>query len=112
MKIRTERQDRALVVRVSGRVDSVNASRFEATMQEMFEKGGRGIILDCAELAYMSSAGLRVLLRTTRDLDRMRLPFVVCSLPPPISEVFQISGFDRVIPVADSRADALATLPR
>lgn len=112
MKIRTEHQDRALVVSVTGRIDSGNARGFEAEMGAAVDARGRGVILDCAQLTYLSSAGLRVLLRVTRELDQKHVPFVVCSLSPAISEVFQISGFHRIIPVASSRADALATLPR
>ena len=112
MKIRTEYQDRALVVSASGRIDSGNARDFEAEMGGALAERGRGVILDCAELTYVSSAGLRVLLRLTRKLDQKHVPFVICSLSPAISEVFQISGFERIIPIAGSRADALATLPR
>ncbi len=112
MKIRTEHEDRALVASVSGRIDSANARDFQAELEAVLDEGGRGVILDCEHLAYVSSAGLRVLLQVTRHLDRKRVPFVVCSLSPLISEVFRISGFDRIIPVAASRKDALATLPR
>ena len=112
MKIRSEQQDRALVVSVSGRIDSGNARDFQSEMDGVLDKGGRGVILDCEQLSYVSSAGLRVLLRVTRDLDQRHVPFVVCSLSSMIAEVFQISGFDRIIPVAATRAEALATLPR
>ena len=112
MKIRTEHQDRAVVVTVSGRVDSGNAIAFEKEMDGVLEKGGTGVILDCEKLTYLSSVGLRVLLRFTRRLDEKHVPFVLCSLSSSIAEVFQISGFERIIPVAGSRADALATLPR
>ena len=112
MRIRTRYEERALVVTVSGRIDSGNAPEFERAMEGMLAESGRGIVLDCAELTYISSAGMRVFLRITQRLDRRRVPLMVCSLPPAVNEVFRISGFDRIIPVADSRADALATLPR
>lgn len=112
MRIRAERQGRALVVSVSGRIDSGNARDFQSEMDRILGQGGGGVILDCEQLIYVSSAGLRVLLRVTRHLDRKHVPFVVCSPSAMISEVLQISGFDRIIPVASSRADALATLPR
>ncbi len=112
MKVRVESRNGVLVVGVCGRVDSVNAREFETELRDVLGKGAAGVVLDCTELDYVSSAGLRVLLRITRDLDRKRIPFTVCSLSPMISEIFQISGFDRIIPVADSRADALASLPR
>ncbi len=112
MKLRTEHQDRALIVSVSGRVDAGNAREFEAAMFGVLDQGGKGVVLDCENLDYVSSAGLRVVLMVTKHLDRERVPFLLCSLPAAVSAVFEISGFDQVIPVCGSRAEALATLPR
>ncbi len=112
MKIRTEHQDRALVMSVSGRIDAGNAREFEASMEGVLDKAGRGVILDCTDLTYVSSAGLRVLLKITRELEQRHVVLVICSLSRSISEVFRISGFDQIIPVCGSRAEALATVPR
>ena len=112
MKLRTEHQDRALIAFVSGQVDAGRARDFQTAMDGVLDQCGRGVILDCENLSYVSSAGLRVILKVTQQLDRQRVPFVVCSLSATISQVFRISGFDRIIPVCDSRAEALASLPR
>ena len=112
MNVETSFSGTTAVATVSGRVDSANAKDFDQELRSVIDKGVSGLVVDCSGLKYMSSAGLRVLLRVTRHLDQKHVPFVVCSLSPMISEVFQISGFDRIIPVATSRADALATLPR
>ena len=68
------------------------------------------VILDCEQLSYISSAGLRVVLLTARALQRQNSKFAVCSLSEQIREVFEISGFDKIIPVHATRADALGAL--
>lgn len=112
MKLRTEHHGSALIAKVGDRVNAGNARDFETAMNGVLDQAGGAVILDCGELRYISSAGLRVILQTTKRLDRRRVPFLVCSLSTSVSEVFRISGFDRIIPVCDTRAEALATLPR
>ena len=77
------------LVRLSGRLDTVTAPQFEEFINENIFKMGT-LTLDCAELEYVSSAGLRVLLSAQKRLkDSMKLTNV-CEL---IMEVFEMTGF-------------------
>ena len=67
-------------------------------------------ILDLEQLSYISSAGLRVILMTAKGLERREVKFGICSLSESIQEVFQISGFDKIIPVNSSQAEAIQAL--
>ena len=51
------------------------------------------------QLTYISSAGLRVILLIAKALERQNVKFGVCSLSDPIREIFDISGFDKVVKV-------------
>ena len=64
--------------------------------------------MDFEDLAYISSAGLRVILLVSKQLQRKNTKFGVCSLSSSISEVFQISGFDKIIPTYTAQADAIS----
>lgn len=55
----------------------------------------------------MSSAGLRTILMTAKRLQQNKASFAICSLRPTIKEIFQIAGFDRILAVCESRADAV-----
>ena len=63
-----------------------------------------------APLSYISSAGLRAVLVTAKMLWSREAKFVLCSLPAQIRGVFETSGFDKVIALHPSRAEALASL--
>ena len=53
-----------VTIRLAGRVDSANAAQVEQRITEIREKApGAPVVLDCADLTYISSAGLRVILR-------------------------------------------------
>lgn len=108
MKVTIEREGETLIAIVEGRVDGTNAFEFQKALEAAITEADRVMILDCEELSYISSAGLRVVLLTARTLQRQNSKFAVCSLSEEIGKVFQISGFDKIIPVCATRADVLA----
>ena len=110
MDIQTEREENTLIAKAAGRIDGVNARDFEEAMKAAISEDDNAVIMDLGELSYISSAGLRVILLIAKGLRKRNAEFMLCSLSDPIREVFEISGFDKVIPVHASRADALATL--
>ena len=110
MEVTSERRDGILCARVSGRVDGTNAMEFEEALRSAIEEGDRAVLLDFESLSYISSAGLRAVLLTARALQKRDTAFVLCSLAEPIREVFEISGFDKIITIHPSRAGALASL--
>ena len=110
MKVTIERDGDTLVAMAEDRVDGTNASEFQQALEAAISDADRIVILDCDQLSYISSAGLRVILLTARALQRQNSKFAVCSLSEQIREVFEISGFDKIIPVHETRADALGAL--
>ncbi len=112
MEVNTERDNGTLIAKAEGRVDGSNAREFEEALDSAIteHEDGRAVIVDFEGLSYISSAGLRVILLTARTLRKSEKEFAVCSLSEPIREVFEISGFDKIIPVYASRSEALAAV--
>ena len=109
MAIKTERLGDTLIAKTEGRVDGTNAREFQADLEGAIGKTERAVLLDMEDLSYISSAGLRVILLTAKTLKSQNAQFAVCSLSDPIREVFEISGFDRIISIHASQAEALAS---
>jgi anti-sigma B factor antagonist len=111
MKVRTEPLAQATVVIPEGRLDFGAAPGFQAEIERVFAGVGHGlaaVIIDCTALDYVSSAGLRVFLLGARAAQKAGVPFALCALQPAVREVFDLSGFSRIIPVHADRATALA----
>ena len=104
------REAGVLVASVSGRIDSGNSAAFEDALKEGMPEGERALALDCDRLTYMSSAGLRVVLELSRKFQGPRKAMSLCGLPEGIDSVVRLSGFDKIIPVHDSIADAVAAI--
>ena len=91
------------------RVDSSTAKAFEARVLAVVNTAAPKIVIDFSELTYISSAGLRVVLVGAK-MTRAPRKFVLCSMKPNIREVFDVSGFARILSIYPDRAAALAAL--
>ena len=110
MDIEMERQDGALIAKPEGRVDGINASDFEKALRDAIDEEGGPLIVDLENLTYISSAGLRAILLIAKLLAQRNAGFGLCSLSDPIREVFEISGFDKIVSIHASRSEALAAV--
>ena len=62
MKVDITQTDNQVMVTLDGRLDTVTSSEFEKSLAPYFSNQGVELILDCASMEYISSAGLRVVL--------------------------------------------------
>lgn len=82
---------------VAGRLDTITAVQFEQEVKSSLE-GVKDLILDFAELEYVSSAGLRVLLSVQKIMNKqgsMKL-VNVCS---DVLEILEITGFTDILTI-------------
>lgn len=110
MAITSERDGSVLVLKADGRIDGSNAADFLDSVEATIDRSESGVILDFANLTYISSAGLRIILLIAKDLKQRNVDFAVCSLSSSVADIFMISGFDQIIDLHESSAAALAAL--
>ncbi|TSJ61322.1 STAS domain-containing protein [Starkeya sp. 3C] len=97
-----------VVTAVRGRLDSSSSPKLDEFLAAAPDDGSV-ILLDFADLTYISSAGLRVVLKATKLARSSGATLAVCGLIPQVHEVFDVSGFSTLIPIHQSREAALAT---
>ena len=110
MEINTEQKGGVLVALTVDRVDGSNAREFQEALQAVIKDTGNAFLLDMEQLTYISSAGLRVILLIARTLQGKNTKFAVCSLSDSVREVFEISGFDKIVATHATQSDAIAAL--
>ena len=81
-----------VVLTVSGRLDAVNASLLERKIKQWGDEITE-IILDFADLTYISSVGLRVLLHAKKAFSKINRKLVIRNMGETVREVFEITGF-------------------
>ena len=107
MQIHEEKQNKVHIFKLEGRLDSNTSPAFEEKVSDAISQGSKQMIIDFEKLEYLSSAGLRVILKATKELKRLEGKLVLCSMADYVKEVFEISGFDSFLPITASRNEAL-----
>lgn len=110
MDLTTERQDDVLSIRVRGRLDWSSADAFRDAARNTIEETDRAVIMDFRELDFIGSAGLRVVLLTAKFLFERDASLLLCGLSEPVRDVFRITGFEQLLPIHDTPAEARASL--
>lgn len=109
MEIAEELKGDVLVVTATGRIDSNTAPELEAVLPARIESHGATVV-DLGRVSYVSSAGLRVLLKGAKAAKATGHRLVLAGLSPSVREVFDISGFTSIFAMEDDVARALAAL--
>lgn len=109
MDLGESRSGPTLVLAPRGRLDGRSTPVFEERLLGCIEAGERSILLDCSNLDYISSTGLRTVLTASKRLNDADGRFALCALNPNLREVFRISGFDTIMAIHSDAAAALAS---
>ncbi len=101
MKIETNASNGIVAFIFEGRLDAVSAEHAEAAIMEAIAAKGR-YLYDLSSLAYISSAGLRVLLATTKAIQRHGGRYVMAAPNQDVRHILDISGFATLFPLVDT----------
>lgn len=93
MKVTINEQEGRLVAALIGDFDNVASMQAERDLSSLFERTDCDVVIDCTELAYISSSGLRILLRIYKHTRANGHKAVLKGLKDDVKEVFQLSGF-------------------
>ncbi len=97
MKITKKETQERLEIILEGRLDTTTAPQLEAELKESVS-GVKELILDFTDLAYISSAGLRVLLSAQKVMNRQG-SMVICNVNEDVMEVFDVTGFVDILTI-------------
>lgn len=97
MTITKNLEGKKLTVALEGRLDTGTAPQLESELKTSVG-GVEELVLDLKDLAYMSSAGLRVLLAAQKVMNRQGSMKVV-NVNETIAEIFEITGFNEILTI-------------
>jgi anti-anti-sigma factor len=98
------------IVIPSGRLDSNNSVQAQEAIAAEIENGARRFVIDFAKTRYISSAGLRVILKALQSLRRVDGDLALCNANEQIREVLEISNFLSMVECHDSLEAAIQRL--
>lgn len=109
MNITTTDHGGVTVVSLEGRLDGQHAQAAEQAFMALAGSEGRTkFVLDFADMQYISSAGLRVVLVAAKKVRSLQGKLVCASMSEQVKDVFEMSGFLSILETASSTEEALA----
>ncbi|MFP4362394.1 MAG: STAS domain-containing protein [Spirochaetia bacterium] len=109
MEVEISQEQGCTVIALTGRLDSSTTGKVEEQVTPLLNEGAK-IIFDMSGCEYVSSAGLRLLLMTAKTLAREDGNGVLIGLNQEIQEVMDMTGFNNLFPVMDTKKGAIAQL--
>ena len=97
MNIEKITNDKELVIKVEGRLDTVTAPELEKEVKDSVQ-GVEVLVFDLAGLDYISSAGLRVVLSAQKTMNAQG-KMIVKNVNEAVMEIFEITGFTDVLTI-------------
>ena len=91
MTVTIKRDDTELVVGIEGRLDTLTAPELERNLETALD-GVSSLVFDLAELKYISSAGLRVML-TSMQVMEDRGTMKLINVRPEVMDILEVTGF-------------------
>ena len=85
------------LVKLEGRLDTTNADQFMKDITPLMNGTHEEIDVDCTDMEYTSSQGLRMFLMLQKNVSARRAKLVLRNMKPHVKEVFDITGFSHII---------------
>lgn len=107
MELIEKNTEKCMVIGIKGRLDTINYSILEKRLMELLDQNVTKILVNCSQMDYVSSSGLRILLMALKRITMVKGKFVLCNLQENIREIFEISGFTTIFEIYPNEEEAL-----
>lgn len=96
MKINIQRNGDEVVVALNGELDTVTTAQIGEELNRIIEMASNQLIIDCKDLEYISSSGLRFFMQLKRHSEQQNGTVTLINMNQDVKEVFRISGFHHI----------------
>ena len=93
MEITIQQEGNEIRIKVSGRMDTLTTRECEKQITPLWEKPVPHLVVDCSELSYVSSAGLRLFLVMQKQTTMLKGSLRLVGMQPMIRKTFDLTGF-------------------
>lgn len=100
MTINVTKNDEQILITMAGNLDTLAAEQADAQIKEVETNVTKPIVIDCTELDYVASAGLRLLIRIRKAASAMKQTVTLLNINANVKEVLSVTHFDRMFILA------------
>lgn len=98
------------VVMMSGRLDMAESAAIVSELLDAVKQCASGVILDMADVTFVSSAGLRILLKARKEASASEKTLAIVRAQPSVYKIFKVSRLETLLTCFENEADAVAAI--
>ena len=102
MEVKITEKDNVMTAQLIGRLDTAVSQEVAAALQPVLDQADKTIVLDCKELSYISSSGLRIFLTIRKAAAGKGGKVIVRDINNEIRQVFRMTGFLNLFEIQES----------
>lgn len=99
MEVKFLEQNDEKIIIIEGRVDTVTSSDLEKEVSQIWSQPSVTMVFDCKQMEYISSSGLRVVLKAHKQVTANGGKFILRNLSDQVRSVMDITGFSRILTI-------------
>jgi anti-anti-sigma factor len=112
IQIETRQVNNVLLIEMSGRLDSLSAGEAEDRLLNIVEGKDGWVLLKLERLEYLTSVGLRVIVRLAKLLQESGGELMICNVRGFVKDAFEIFGLHDLTKIYDTEKEAFAAIIR
>jgi len=109
MEIQTLQSGNVTIVAVTGVVDTSTVADLNAVFEDLVDRGVQNFVIDLSNVTFMDSSGLAALAGLYKRIRIGHGDVRLCSLPPEMRRIIELTRFDRVFGIFEDRDAAVAS---
>jgi len=109
MQVTILKKERYAIATISGKIDATTSPQLEDQLMDLIDDGFTYIILNLADVPYLSSAGLRILMLLAKHLYGNG-QLGLCNVQETVDEIIDMAGFKNFMILFPSQEDAEANI--
>jgi stage II sporulation protein AA (anti-sigma F factor antagonist) len=110
--ISSEGSENPRVVALAGKLDAGSQSAAERYLESIVAEGSTRVVLDCTELEFISSAGIRALLFLVKRVKPIGGAVSVCAARPHVRQMLEFTGLKSILSISGTVEEGRAALSR
>lgn len=99
MEVKITDQNNEKIAAIAGRVDTVTSSHLETAVSQVWDQPAITLVFDCSQMEYISSSGLRVVLKAHKQVTAAGGKFILRNLNSEVRSVMDLTGFSRILTI-------------
>lgn len=99
MEITIQKTEQQTMIRIIGELDTIATTEQADELQKILDNARENVLVDCSEMEYISSAGLRFFMQLKRESEAQGGTVRLTNMNEDVADIFRMSGFNNIFEI-------------